>query len=432
LSAPTGVLSRLPFFYGWWVVGACATIIFFSAGTFFYGFGLLVSPLTAEFGWSRASISLAFSLRTEVGGVAAPLVGFIVDRVGVRRLIIGGLFVVVAGFVFMSRIQSLWAFYGAVMLIAAGMSGTGGQTANVAIAQWFHRKRGRALGFMTFGGGMGGVLIIIFAWLIDSYGWRDALLILATIQFVVCVPLALSIRNRPQDMGLLPDGDLPVAPEAGGGATSRRAGSLTAGMTTREALRSSLFWQVAVGFALVNYALTSVIVHLVPFLEEGVGMSTGAAATAFTVMTAISLFGRLGMGIAADYLSKRLVMAICMVVLSVSLFLLATVHEVWQLAYVLPLFALGFGGVIPVRTTMQAEYFGLRQFGSIQGMMFAVATLGAFVGPVLAGWLYDVTGSYRLAFVLIGIGPIAGLPLILIARPRPFASETEPAAVTTS
>ena len=176
--------------------------MFLSAGTFFYGFGLLVGPLTAEFGWSRAAVSVGFSLRTEVGGVAAPLVGVLVDRVGVRRLTAAGIVIVAIGFVLLSRIESLTGFYVAIFIIAVGMSATGGANAATIIAKWFRRYRGRALGLMTFGGGMGGLAAIVFAQLIDEFGWRHALVAVGVIQLIVCVPLALSMRDKPEDLGL--------------------------------------------------------------------------------------------------------------------------------------------------------------------------------------------------------------------------------------
>jgi C4-dicarboxylate transporter len=128
------ILSRRGLYYGWWIVFASAAIVFLSGGTFFYGFGLLVGPLTAEFGWSRAAISAAFSLRTEVGGVAAPIVGFAVDRAGVRRLTLAGIVVVPAGFALLSRMQSQLEFFVAIVVLAVGMSATGGATAAVVIS----------------------------------------------------------------------------------------------------------------------------------------------------------------------------------------------------------------------------------------------------------------------------------------------------------
>ena len=414
------------FFYGWWIVFASASIVFLSAGTFFYGFGLLVTPLTLQFGWSRAAISVAFSLRTEVGGVAAPLVGFLVDRVGVRRLVIGGVCIVVLGFVLLSRVQSLWAFYGAVVVIAVGMSATGGASGNVAIAHWFRRRRSRALGLMTLGGGTGGLMAIVFAWLISSFGWRDALLVIAVAQLTVALPLALTLRNRPEDIGQYVDGIEPTESERAVASASAETGVAPSlgGLTTKEALRQPSFWKIALGMSLSNFATTAIIVHQVPFLTESVGMADGAAAASVTAMTAMSLVGRVELGSLADIVPKRLVMAASMLCVAVALLAFASVHEIWQLAYALPLFAVGFGALIPLRASIQAEYFGLKAFGAVQGLVLTVATIGGFVGPVLAGWIYDQSDSYRLAFVILAVGPLIGFLMMLTAR-APRAAESE-------
>ncbi|MGH9204849.1 MAG: MFS transporter, partial [Vicinamibacterales bacterium] len=156
MSIATAVAQRTGFFFGWWVVFACAAIVFFTGGTFFYGFGVLFNPIVNEFGWSRASVSFAFSLRSEVGGLAAPIVGFMVDRVGSRRLLIIGVITVAVGFVMLSRMDSLWTFYASVVVIAIGMSATGGPVGMVAIAHWFKKRRTRAIALMTVGAGTSG------------------------------------------------------------------------------------------------------------------------------------------------------------------------------------------------------------------------------------------------------------------------------------
>ena len=233
----TAVSHRAGFFFGWWVVFASAAITFLTGGTFFYGFGALFNPISDEFGWSRASISFAFSLRSEVGGLAAPRVGFLMDRVGSRRLMVSGAALVALGFVLLSRIETLWGFYAAVIIIAIGMSATGGPVGMVAIAHWFRRRRGRALAMMTVGAGASGVMVLVLAALIAAVGWRDALVIMAIVQLAICLPLAMSIRNRPQEMGLLVDG-VPFAPRADGTAPAAPA---VEGLTAREALRTGTF-----------------------------------------------------------------------------------------------------------------------------------------------------------------------------------------------
>jgi sugar phosphate permease len=385
--------------------------------------------LTNEFGWSRASISIGFSLRTELGGIAAPFVGFAVDRVGVRRLTLAGVVIVAAGFVLMSRVDSLLLFYVAVVVMAIGMSGTGGANASTVISHWFRRQRGRALGLMTLGGGAGGLSAIVFAWLISEFGWRDALVIVGVVELIVCVPLALSIRNKPSDLGLEPDGVPPEAMSAsvGAGRTRPQHGNE---ITSSQALRSAMFWRMALVFGLSNFATTAVIVHQVPFLEEQVGFSHTAAAASVTAMIAISIVGRLGFGGAADRYSPPLVMAFGLSLTAAGLLMFSVVQEPWQAVFPLVFFGIGFGSAIPLRSVLQAEYFGLRAFGAIQGMILTVTTLFSFAGPVMAGLMYDAAESYRLAFVVLACGPAIAVPMVFTLRaPAPARMAEDTATV---
>ena len=422
MSIGTLVASRVGFFFGWWIVFVSAVIVFLTGGTFFYGFGALFNPLVDEFGWSRAATSFAFSLRTEVGGIAAPIVGFLVDRLGSRRLMVFGVATVAVGFILLSRVQNLWAFYGSIVVIAIGMSAAAGPVGMVAIAHWFRRRRGRALAVMAMGSGTSGVMVIVLAWLISTFGWRDALVIIAAVQLVVCVPLALSVRNRPEEIGLRPDGDVP---EPDGEAASGPApGAEPEGLTVGQAVRTSAFWRLAMALAVGNLGAMAIFVHLIPFLTGSVGFSDGAAAASVTAMVLLSLAGRFGFGFLADAVDKRLVMAGSYLLLSLAVLLFATVVQGWQVFYVLPIFGLGWGGVIPVRPAFQAEIFGMQAFGAIQGLVFTIATFGGLIGPVFAGWMYDQTESYRLAFVILSAAGFLAVPLILtLRRPRlPAAS----------
>ena len=414
-------------FFGWWVVFASATIVFLTGGTFFYGFGALFNPIVNEFGWSRASVSFAFSLRSEVGGIAAPIVGFMVDRVGSRRLMMIGVTLVALGFVLLSRIHSLPAFYGAVVVIALGMSATGGPVGMVAIAHWFKKRRGRALAMMTVGAGTSGVMVLVLAGLISSFGWPSALVIMGITQLAVCMPLAMSVANRPEEIGLRVDnepweGDPPAAPSPSTGRFQPQEG-----MTVAQALRSTSFWRLSLAVMLTNLGTTAIIVHQIPFFTSSVGLSEGLAAGTVTVMTLMSLVGRITFGQMADFRDKRFVMATAFALAAFSLLLFATVYEPWQVIYTLPVFALGFGGMIPTRPAFQAEYFGLRSFGAIQGLVFTIATFGALIGPVFAGWVYDQTESYRLAFVILSAGSFLAVPMVLSIRRPEFAGEPTPA-----
>ncbi len=408
------VASRTGIFFGWWVVFVSAALIFLTGGTFFYGFSVLFNPIVNEFGWSRAAVSFAFSLRSEVGGIAAPVVGFLVDRVGPRRLMVFGVVAVAVGFILLSRVESLWGFYGSVVVIAIGMSASVGPVGMVAVAHWFRRRRGRAMAVMAMGAGFSGVMVVILAGLISAFGWRDALLIIAVAQLVVCVPLALSVRNRPEDLGLLPDGDVDDRPPQEAVAAPGLAE--LEGTTVRQALRSSAFWRIALAVGLGNLGAVAIIVHQVPFFTDSIGLSQGAAAASVTAMLMVSVGGRFGFGYMSDLVDKRFVMAAAYALLALAVLMFATVYEPWQILLALPLFGLGWGGIIPTRPSLQAEVFGLRAFGAIQGLVFTVGTIGGLIGPVFAGFMYDHTESYRLSFVILAAFGFLAAPLILTLR----------------
>jgi MFS family permease len=249
---------------------------------------------------------------------------------------------------------------------------------------------------------------------------------MAAVQLVVCTPLAFSMRNRPSELGLLPDNEPWDRKETAAPPPVIQP----EGYTVAEALRSPSFWKLSTAMMLASIGTISIIVHQIPFLTNSVGMSEGLAAASVTTMTLLSLIGRLGLGQLADVMDKRHVMALAYAISAASLLFMATVYESWQVLYALPVFALGFGGMIHVRPAFQAEYFGMRAFGAIQGLVFTVGTLGSLAGPVFAGWMYDETGSYRLAFIILSLGSLLAVPLVLsIKRPRwqdaPTTTDTE-------
>jgi sugar phosphate permease len=416
-------MGRIRVFYGWWVVSASAAIIFLSGGTFYYGFSALVKPLQDQFGWSRALISGAFSLRIQSGGLASPVVGYLVDRIGSRRLLLTGTVLVGAGFIFLSRMESVWAFYGAIVLIAVGMSATGGPVAMTAAAHWFERQRGRAMAVLATGAGASGVMVVVLATLISAFGWRQALLITGIAQLVVCIPLALVVRHRPEEMGLLPDGEPPGRPTELGGATAPAEADAVAngpariqdsGMTISEALRTRTFWLLALAMALAGFGSTAIIVHQVVYVTEATGLSNEQAAVVAMLMPVISLAGRLGFGWLADYHEKRQVLAVSYALLGLGILLLAAAREPWQLVFFLLVFSPGWGGSIAVQPAFQAESFGLRAFGALQGLAFTVSTFGSVAGPIFAGWVHDNTDTYRQAFLVLALASLAAAPAILM------------------
>ncbi len=394
------MLSRLfPNVYeGWLVAASGGFIIILTTAVFVHSFGTIFNPLRDEFGWSAASVSLAFSLRSEAASIAAPVVGVLLDRIGPRRLLVVGLFLASGGVFLMSFIQELWQFYVVMMLISAGHSGASGVSAYKATATWFVRRRSRAMALVSVGGGLSGILVVGAGWMVDEIGWRAALRILAVIALTVAMYPALNVRERPANHRQPVDGIDPAA-EGGEGAG---VASPDWGVPVRRALRSRSFWMLSLGVALLGFGSSGLMVHLIPFVES-LGYSKALASSVLAVFTVTTIFGRVGAGILGDIYEKRVVMAVAMLTAAAGLPILAIAGELWHVIIGLMIIAVGFGSTLPVRQAIVADYFGTKTFGTINGLSRLSVTIGALFGPLFVGKALDVTGGYTLGWSVIAL-----------------------------
>ena len=357
--------------------------------------------------------------------------GYLVDRVGAPRLLVVGVTLIGGGFLITSQVQTLWQFYISLSVIAVGISFAGAPVCAVAIAHWFVKKRGRALGVMFAGAGASGIMVLLAALLIAMFDWRGGLMILGGVQLATCIPLALTVRHRPQEVGLLPDGGpsaeagapgdpQPESEGAGDGAATGQA----EGLTLAEALRTRFFWLIGLALILAWAGGFAVVIHVIVYLDESGGFTEEGAAVIAMGIPAGSLVGRVGFGWVADYLSKRGLLAAIYLLQGLGVLVFAAVQSPWQAVIFLAVFAPAYGGGFPVLPAFLAEYFGLRAFGGIQGLVMAIAVLGSFAGPIFAGAVYDVVDSYRPAFLLLALTAAIGAGLILVAgRPRSWRAE---------
>ncbi|MEW5726063.1 MAG: MFS transporter, partial [Thermodesulfobacteriota bacterium] len=199
-------------FYGWWVVMACFTISLYIGSVVFWGFTAFFEPLIQEFKWSYAQVSFAASLRGLEMGVFAPIVGVLVDRYGSRKLIFWGMVTVGLGLIVLSQTHSLATFYAAFILIAFGAGGCTSVVLLVAVANWFQRNVGKAMGITACGFGAAGLMVPLIVRLIDAHGWRTSLVVLGLGTFALGAPMAFVVRDRPEDYGLRPDGESATRP----------------------------------------------------------------------------------------------------------------------------------------------------------------------------------------------------------------------------
>jgi len=399
-------------YYGWWIVLATSLIHFWGAGTFFYSFTAFFNPLIDEFGWSYAAISLAASLRAMEGGIASPLVGFATDRLGARRLLILGSLLSGLGFFFLSRIHSLFSFYLWFIFLSVVSSLLFPIPGWTVVANWFTRKRGTALGVLSASIGLGGVLVFLVNWLIVAYGWRRAMVVIAVGMWVIGLPAALAVRKPPRagrpDQDPEPAGRPEDVPEEIGGAGAED-------YTVGQAMRTKAFWMISLTVTVSSMAVHTVTVHVMPHLLDA-GLERYAASLAASLLVLLSISGRFLLGNLSGRFQARHLLAVGLLLQAAGVLVLALVQTSWgALAFAL-LFGPGYGGVITIRLVIQAEYFGPRSFGGIQGATMAVNVAGTMVGPVVAGLIRDLRGTYSLAWLVMGAILLAAVPLALAAR----------------
>jgi sugar phosphate permease len=404
-------------FYGWWIVLATSLIHFWGAGTFFYSFTAFFNPLVHEFGWSYTATSLAASIRSIEGGIASPLVGLATDRFGARRLLVLGSVLSGAGFVLFSRIHTLWSFYLIFILLSMTSSLLFPVPGWTAVAGWFVKKRGTAIGILSASIGLGGGLIYAVNALIDIYGWRMTLVIIGVGMWVIGIPCSLIVRHRPEPYGLAPDGGGSTAPARGyeEGLTECVPGSDN-DFSLGKAMKTKTFWSIALAVTVSAATVHAVTVHVMPYLIS-VDFSREKASLAASFLVFVSIAGRFGLGWFSNRLDNRYLLAFGIGLQALGLVFLAWARNPWWVAAFVATFGPGYGGVITLRLTLQAQYFGRRAFGAIQGSFMAIMIIGTMSCPLLTGLCYDLYGDYRPAWFAMAAANLTIVPLALKIRP---------------
>lgn len=417
-TQPRQPKSRI--FYGWWVVLACGIVSAYCAGMFFYSASALFNPIREEFGWMAATTAVIFSMRGMESGFAAPAVGFVVDRFGARAVMLCGVVVLGVGAIALSQIQSLWALYATYALVALGLSLVVPVPGITATASWFVRRRGIALGAFLIAPGVGGITVPLFTWLITTCGWRTTLIIAAGVLWLIAVPLLLIVvKSKPEKYGYLPDGDpSPPNPIPAASTPTTLAELKPKGqeLSVPQILRSSSFWLISLALAAASFSTYAVFAFEIPALVH-IGVSTGLASLMVTLTTVSSIAGRFGLGWLSGHFNKKLLVAVLLVIQCLGVLMLAYAQHLWQVILFVVAFGPAYGGIVTMRPVLQGHFFGSKAFGTVQGLLMGIMTVGGLVSPVFTGWMFDMQGSYRMAFMLLALLCLAGIPLILTARP---------------
>jgi MFS family permease len=421
-------------FYGWKVVGAGAALQFFQSGFNQQSFGAYVALLAAERGWSKTSLSGAAALQSLEVAIIGPLVGWLIDRFGERRVIQFGVIMFALGLMGLSQVETLTGFYIAAVTIAMGTSLSGYFPINVAVIHWFEKKRGRALSAVGLGMAVGGVLVPLVAASMQYFGWRATAFGSGVCLLVLGLPIAAMFKGRPHEMGEHVDGIDPAKPAALAGAAgavgsgeAKPTTLLDSGFTAREALRTRAFWLLSLGHGTALLLVAAINVHAITHMKEGLGYTLAQASWVIMVMTLSQIIG-VGIGmLISDRVEKRLVAAGCMLAHALGILCLAyAVHPAMLVAFaVLHGTAWGLRG--PFMQAIRADYFGRRSIGMILGLSSFVIAAGQMGGPLIAGGLADLTGGYPLGFTILAVLAMSGFWAFMVVRPPQLPGEARPA-----
>jgi MFS family permease len=394
------------FFYGYIVVVAAFLIMVLMLGMQFT-FGIFFKPMLTDLGWTRAITSGAFSVFWIIQGLLAIVMGRVNDRAGPRIVISVCGFTLGLGFLLMSQTSSLWQlylFYG--VLVGTGLSGAFVPLAST-VARWFVKRRGAMTGIVIAGSGVGGFIAPPLAnWLISIYDWRISYIILGSMTLVAVILVAQLLRRDPAQIGLTPYGESEEEIELKG---STKAFSL------REAASERQFWLALSMNLCLGFPWYAILVHIAPYATD-LEFSAATAANILATAGGTSIIGRLVLGWAADRIGNRQVFIIGFVLLTAALFWLIPSTEAWALYLFAAIFGFATGGCAASASPLVAELFGLRSHGLILGIINFGYCIGAALGPFLAGYIFDVTSSYSVAFLVCAAVSVMGLILSVILK----------------
>lgn len=410
-------MAKTKVFYGWWMVLAAFFCLSINSGTGFYSFSLFISSLEADFGWSRASIMTAYTVFMILSGVLSPFAGRLIDRYGAGKVMTVGAILTGLGFFFLNGVNNPWSFSIGWAIRGIGSAATGTVPAAVIVSNWFRKRRGLAIGLMGTGYGVGGSVIapLIGNYLIPDLGWRMTYLVLAFISLAV-IPIALALKTKPSDVGLYPDGMQPavVIPEKGTGSPAPQ------GLSLRAALLTATLWLFCIGYFVSNFSITAGIQNEVPHLED-IGFPLATAATALGAVGMGSLVGKFLFGWVCDRMEAKYACVIGFIIQLGAVLVLNSVQSDSSVAFIwlyAILAGLGLGSWLPTMTVLVANNFGLASYGTIFGITNMAQSVGAAVGPLFAGHMYDTTHTYHQAFIIMELLYVIAIPAILFAERR--------------
>jgi MFS family permease len=404
--------ARPKVFYGWWVALTAALGLFLNTATIIvFSFGFFARALGQEFHGGRARISLAFTIHNLTSALCIPLAGRLVDRYGPRRVLLPSTallgLILVSSWFLPQAIWQLYVFYFALGVVSGG---AGALPYTDVVSHWFDRHRGLAISVMMLGMGLGAIAIPSVAQrLVATLGWRLAYTVFGFSIVLIPLPVvAAFLKERPENMGLHPDGEAQIS-------TPVAAGDV--GLTVHDAVRTSEFWIMVSVLFLVTASVHACFIHLPAILTDR-GSSAQLAAFASSLFGVGLFMGRVGCGYLLDQFFAPRVAALLFAAVAIGIAFLGLSHAIWSACIAAVLVGLGIGSEVDIIAYLTSRYFGLRSYGAIFGWIWAVFGVSGGLGAYLMGFGFDRTGSYIVP--LIGFFCAAVLATLLIVTLGPY------------
>jgi MFS family permease len=406
------VANKSRFFYGYIIVIISFFIMMVILGLQ-ASFGIFFKPIIDALGWTRAVTSGAFSLSQIAGGISCIMIGGLNDRFGPRVSVTLCCIISVLGYLLISQIQAIWQlylYYGILIGVGVGVFVPILST----IARWFFQRRSMMSGIAFAGTGFG---ILIFPplvnWLLSAYGWHLTFIVLAIIIFVVSIFSAILLKSDPSKVG-----------QVGYGENNAKVKGVNLGnksFTLNEAILTKQFWLFCVALLGYGFCFFSLDVHIAPYATD-VGISSTGAATILSILGGATIVGQIGMGSIGDKIGYKRAFLVGIVCIIVAIFTLMVARQLWVFYLSAIFLGLAFGNCSTQESPIAAWLFGLASHGIILGIFACSFTIGAAIGPLVLGYMYDVTGNYKYAFWIAAALAIA--TVILTAYIKQIAAES--------
>jgi MFS family permease len=405
-------------FLGWKMVLVAFSIDFVAVGFFFYSYGVFFKAIAEDFGGSRLGVAIGLTVTNAVGAIAAPYVGRALDKYPLRNVMgIGALFMAF-GFLGLSFVQNELQFYLVLgLFIGFGASSMGNLATSKLVTNWFDKRRGTALGIAAAGVSLSGVIMpYISAELIENFGWRQGFLVYSAFTFLVVVPLIFRlVISRPEDVGLRPDGAMPI--KFDDGSILPPVEKAPPKMRLLELFKEHNFRMIVLTFSLLFCSMSATLTHMIPRLTD-FGYTLVEASLVMSLCAGFGVVGKLSFGWLSDRLSVRKVMAIVIFMQFTGQYLMFSSLDYLTFAIGASMFGYGVGGVVPMHGAVVGKTFGRDRFGAVLGLMRPAMFPIQILGVPFAGWIFDVTGSYNVAFqVFLGLYFLAALAVSFYRQP---------------